>query len=263
MIRHGEEHDDDARQHECHHEMINILPLIGISKPCRKPGSQLSDNHEEEIDDRLRHHLLRIYRIPCFLGSRLASRRDIPRSLYSETISDEHEEMRHQQRLTDKTHQQTAQSEYEQRVGLGTHETEDKENGEAHDTHHLLSPDAHQIIEERRESRHSYRGAEARKGDVFRLDAKPAHHLAAVGRINATHRNHRHEEDDHEDDAERFGHPIIKRIILIFFFHILLHFHLAVFYFLSALTTTIMPAARCSLSSLLRLLKSILTGTRC
>lgn len=47
------------------------------------------------------------------------------------------------QRLTDKTHQQTAQSEYEQRVGLGTHETEDKENGEAHDTHHLLSTDAH------------------------------------------------------------------------------------------------------------------------
>ena len=171
--------------------------------------------------------------------------------------------MRHQQRLTDKTHQQTAQSEYKQRVGLGTHETEDKENGEAHDTHHLLSTDAHQIIEERRESRHSYRGAEARKGDVFRLDAEPAHHLAAVGRIDTTHRNHRHEEDDHEDDAERFGHPIIKRIILIFFFHILLHFHLAVFYFLSALTTTIMPAARCSLSSLLRLLKSILTGTRC
>ncbi len=88
-------------------------------------------------------------------GVRLASRRDIPRSLYSETISDEHEEMRHQQRLTDKTHQQTAQSEYEQRVGLGTHETEDKENGEAHDTHHLLSTDAHQFIEERRESRHS------------------------------------------------------------------------------------------------------------
>lgn len=113
--------------------------------------------------------------------------------------------MRHQQRLTDKTHQQTAQSEYEQRVGLGTHETEDKENGEAHDTHHLLSTDAHQFIEERRESRHSYRGAEARKGDVFRLDAEPAYHLAAVGRIDATHRNHRHEEDDHEDDAKRFG----------------------------------------------------------
>ena len=52
---HGEKHDDDARQHECHHEMINILPFIGIGKPCRKPGSQLSDNHR---------HILGLEKVP-------------------------------------------------------------------------------------------------------------------------------------------------------------------------------------------------------
>ena len=139
--------------------------------------------------------------------------------------------MRHQKRLANKAHQQTAQSEDEQRIGLGADKTEQKENGESHDTHHLLSPDAHQFVEERRESRHSYRRAEARKGDVFRLDAQSAHHLSAVGGIDTTHRNHRHEEDDHEDDAKRFRHPVIERIILIFFFHILLHFLQATFYF--------------------------------
>ena len=33
-----------------------ILPLVGIGKPSREPGAQLSDNHEEKIDNRLGNH---------------------------------------------------------------------------------------------------------------------------------------------------------------------------------------------------------------
>ena len=217
MIRHGEEDDDNARQHECHHEMIHILPFISVCQPCCKPGTELTDDHEEKIDDRLRHHLFAVNSIPGLFRSRFASRSDIFGCLYAESIFDEHEEMRHQESLAHKTHQQTAQSENKQRVGLSTDKTEYKENGEPHDAHHLLSSDAHQFIEEWRESRHSYGGAETGKSDVFRLNAQSAHHLAAISRIDTAHRYHRHEEDDHEDDAKRFRHPVIKWIILIFF----------------------------------------------
>ena len=235
--------------------MIDILPFVSISEPCCEPRAELSDYHEEEIDDRLRNHLLLIRCIPSLFGGRFESWSEVSRCLNAESILDKHKEMCHQKRLSDEAHQQTAQSENEERVCLGTDITEHKEHGESHHTHHLLPSDAHEFIEEWRESRHSYRCAETCESDVFRLYAESAHHLAAIGGIDATHRDHRHEEYNHEDDAYRLWHPVIERVILIIFRHCP--------YFLTALTITIIPAARRALSSLLMFVKSILTGTRC
>ena len=43
----------DEAKVECHHEMIDILPLVSVGQPSCKPCSELSDNHKEKVDDRL------------------------------------------------------------------------------------------------------------------------------------------------------------------------------------------------------------------
>ena len=234
------------------------MPLVGIRQPCGEPSAQLPDNHKKAVNHRLRHGFFGVHSIPTLIGGGFVAGSDILGGFYAESISDEHKQVRHHERLPHKAHEQTAQPEHKERIGLGTNVAQHKEDGKAHEQHHLFAADAHQLIEERRKSRHAYRGAKAGKHDVFRLDAQPAYHFAAIGGIHAAHRYHRHKEHNHKDDADGFGHPFKKRIVAIIFCHG--YFRLSVF---SAFTTTIIPAAKRLLSSALRLEKSILTGTRC
>ena len=68
--------------------------------------------------------------------------------LYAERILDELEKIAHQKYLTDETHQKAAESKDKQTLCAGTDETEDKEYGEADDTHQFLTTVADQVVEE-------------------------------------------------------------------------------------------------------------------
>ena len=113
MVWHGEEHDDDTSQHKCHHKIVHIVPLVGVSQPCGEPCAELTDNHEEAVDDWLRHHFLSVDSVPRFFGGRFVAWGDIVARLNAESILDEHKQVCHHQRLAHEAHEQTAQSEHE------------------------------------------------------------------------------------------------------------------------------------------------------
>ena len=48
---------------------------------------------------------------------------------------------------------------------------------------------------------------------MFRLDAQSTEHFPTVGSINPASRQNRHKKQDQNQDAQRFGHPVIERII--------------------------------------------------
>ena len=121
-------------------------------------------------------------------------------------------------------------------------------------THHLLPADTHQAIQERSESRHSDRSDEISELNMLGDDAQSTHHLGAVDRVNATHRKDGDKEQQHDDDAYRFRHPVVEGIV----FRVRGAWRQSL-----AFTTTIIPAASFPLSSLERLVKSIRTGMRC
>ena len=51
---------------------------------------------------------------------------------------------------------------------------------------------------------------------MFRLYAQPAGHLAAIGGVNTAYGKDRYKKKYQQNDAERFRHPVVKRIILVF-----------------------------------------------
>ena len=49
---------------------------------------------------------------------------------------------------------------------------------------------------------------------MFRLNAKPTHHLTTVYGVGTAYRHDRYEKNDEEGDAEGLRHPVIERKIL-------------------------------------------------
>ena len=214
VVRHAQKGDEQGHEYGAEHGIIDHLPVVVVSEPCRYPCAYLSEEHEEEIDDRLARLLLRVESVPSCLVDRLVAGRDVACGLYAEAILDEREEVAHEQGLPDEAHDQAVESEDEQAVGVGTDVALHSQQGEAYEAHHLLAAHADQGIEERRERRHAYGRDEAQERDMFRLDAKPAHHLATVDGVGAAHRHDRYEKDDEEGDAQGLWHPVVERKIL-------------------------------------------------
>lgn len=213
VVGHGAEDDEDSRQHGRHHEVVHILPLVRVGQPGREPRAHLSQYHEEEVDGGHAGGLLGVELVPSGLVGGLIARCHVDGGLDAKGILDQREKVAHQQRLAYEAHDEAAQGQQEDAVGLGAHITEREEDGEAHDAHHLLATYAHQVVEEGRESGHAHRGDKAYKRYVFCLDAQPAHHLAAVGAVHATDGHDRYEKYHQEDDAEGLGHPVVEREI--------------------------------------------------
>ena len=214
IVRHANQGDEQCHEDGAEHGVIHHLPMIVVGEPCRYPRTYLSEKHKEEIDDGLARLLLCVKGVPSLLVHRLVARRDVSRSLDSEAILDERKKITHQQRLPHESHHEAVESQYEEAVSVGADIALHSQEGESHEAHHLLASHAHQGIEERRERRHAYGRYEAYEGDVFRLDAKPAHHLATVHGVGTANRHDRYEKDDEEGDAKWLWHPVIERKIL-------------------------------------------------
>ena len=136
-------------------------------------------------------------------------------SLNVETVGDEREEVAHQQSLTHESHNERAQGKDIHTVGAGTDKAQHYQYAESPHQHYLLAAYAHEVVEERRESRHSHRRGKAHEGNMFRNDAQATNHLTAVGGIDSTDGHYRYEKEDQEDDSQRLRHPIVERKILI------------------------------------------------
>ena len=54
---------------------------------------------------------------------------------------------------------------------------------------------------------------------MFLLYAKSAHHLSAIRGVDTTHRYHREEEDDKEDNANRLRNPVVEWEVLWILWH--------------------------------------------
>ena len=214
IVRHAQQSDEYSHEYCAKHGVVDHLPMVVIGKPCRNPSANLSEQHKEEIDDRLTCLLLCVESIPSCFVLRFVARRNVARCLDAEAILDECEEVAHEQCLSHESHNKTVESEHKHAVGVGTDITLYSQDGESHKTHHLLPSHAHQGIEERRERRHAYRSGETDEGNMFRLDAKPTHHLTTVDGICTANGHDRYEKDHEEDDAKGFWHPVVERKIL-------------------------------------------------
>ena len=120
VVRHAQKGDEQGHEYGAEHGIIDHLPVVVVGEPCRYPCAYLSEEHEEEIDDRLARLLLRVESVPSCLVDRLVAGRDIACGLYAEAILDEREEVAHEQGLSDEAHDQAVESENEQAVGVGT-----------------------------------------------------------------------------------------------------------------------------------------------
>ena len=214
VVGHGEQDDEYGHEHGAHHGVVYHLPLVVVGEPCRKPCAELSEQHEEEVYGWHARRLLLVQLVPSLLAVWLVARSEVARGLDAEAVLDEGEEVAHEQNLPYKAHYEAAQSQQEQAVGVGADVAEHCQQREACHAHELLAAHAHQGVEEWREGRHAHRRDKAYEGDVFRQDAKPSHHLAAVGRVSAANGHDRYEKCHQEDDAERLGHPVVEREIL-------------------------------------------------
>ena len=212
-----------------------MLPLIFISQPGCEPGAHLAQNHKEQIDHRLAITLLHIQLVPPFFGSRFETGGNVTGGFHAESIFDEREKIDHHQHHTEKSHDDTAQGQQKDAVGLGTDQAQYIHQRETDQTHHLLPTDAHQLIKEGSESGHSHRSGKGGKLNVLGNDTQPAHHLTAVHRIGTSYRQDRQEKKQQDEYAQRLGNPVVKRIV----FRTGRHSSYSL-----ALTTTIIPAAR-------------------
>ena len=120
VVRHAQKGDEQGHEYGTEHGIIDHLPVVVVGEPCRYPCAYLSEEHEEEIDDRLARLLLRVESVPSCLVDRLVAWRDVACGLYAEAILDEREEVAHEQGLPDEAHDQAVESEDEQAVGVGT-----------------------------------------------------------------------------------------------------------------------------------------------
>ena len=114
-------------------------------------------------------------------------------SLDVETVGDERKEVAHQQSLTHESHHERTQGKDIHTVGAGTYEAQHNEYAESPHEHYLLATNAHEVVEEGRESRHTHRRGKAHKGYMFRNDAQTTNHLTAVGGIDTTNCHYRYE----------------------------------------------------------------------
>ena len=188
--------------------------MIVVCKPRRYPRANLSEEHKEEVDYWLTRLLLRVQGIPSSLILWLVAWRYVACCLDAEAILYKRKEVAHQQRLPYKAHYQAVKSKDKEAVGIGTNITLHGKQRESNQAHHLLAAHANQRIEERRERRHTYGRYEAKKSYVFRLDAKPAHHLTTVDGVGTAYRHYRYEKYDEKGYAKRLWHPVIERKIL-------------------------------------------------
>ena len=267
MVRHRNEYNQNGKQQRAHHEIIHVLPFVFVSQPCGKRRTNLSQYHEKQVNGRHADPLLTVELIPSVTIYGLIARRNVAGSFHLERILNERKQVDHHQHHAQKAHDHTAYCQQINAVGLGTHVAQQVQQRETHDTHHLFATDTNQLVEERRKGRHSYGSKETDKLNMFRLNAQPAQHLSAVGRIDSACRKDRDKQQQQDKNTQGLGNPVIKRIIFRTCRHnssflLKLKTKLSISYCL-ALTTTIIPAAKRSLSSFERLVKSIRTGMRC
>ena len=167
VVGHAHQCDEQSHEYGSEHGVVYHLPVIVVGKPCRNPCAYLSEQHEEEVDDRLARLLLGVESVPSCFVLRLVTRRNVACSLNAKSVLDKCEEVAHEKRLSDKSHDEAVESQDKQTVGVGTYIALHSQNGESNETHHLLAAHTHQRVEERRERRHTYRCDEADEGYVF------------------------------------------------------------------------------------------------
>lgn len=213
VVGHGDEDDEDGNQRGGHHVVIDVLPFVLVGQPGGERGTYLSQYHEEQVDGGHADALLAVQSVPSFGIAGLIAGRDVAGGLHAEGILDEGKEVHHHQHHAQEAHDEAAQGQEEDAVGLGAHVAQGVHHGKPAEAHHLLAADAHQFIEEGREGCHADGGEEADKLDVLRLDAQSAHHLPAVGGIDTAYGEDGDEEQHQYQDAQRFGHPIVERIV--------------------------------------------------
>ena len=181
MPRHGDEQDGNGEEHCAHHVVVDILPLVFISQPGGEACANLPENHEEQIYCGHARAFFLVEAVPTgFVGGVVAGR-DVSRGFHAKSIFDEREQVAHHQHVAQEAHHKAAQCQNEQAVGFGADVAEHIHHREANNKHHFFASDAHQLIEERRKSRHAHRGDKPDVLYVFCLNAQPAGHLAAVG----------------------------------------------------------------------------------
>lgn len=151
--------------------------------------------------------------IPTLIIIRFQSRSDVTGSFHSGSVLDKRKQIDHHQHHPQEAHEQTAKRQNKYTVRLRTDIAKDIHEREPRQTHHLLPADTHQAIQERSESRHSDRSDEISELNMLGDDAQSTHHLGTVDRVNATHRKDGDKEQQHDDDAYRFRHPVVEGIV--------------------------------------------------
>ena len=214
VVGHRDERNQDAKQQQTHHEVIDVSPFVPAGEPCGEPGAQLSQHHEEEVDGRLCGAPFDVQLVPSFAGGRLVAGGNLVGGFHVSGVFDEGEQVDHHQHHAQESHEQAAQCQQEDAVRLGADVAEDVHQRESGDAHHLLPADAHQPVEEGAEGRHADGGGEVGELDMFGLDAQPANHFRAAGGVGAAYRKDGQEEHEQDEDAYRLGHPVVERIVL-------------------------------------------------
>ena len=104
VVGHTQQSDEYSHEYCAKHGVVDHLPMVVVGKPCRNPCANLSEQHKEEIDDRLACLILRVESVPSCLVHRFVARRNIARCLDAEAILDECEEVAHDHKISRVVH---------------------------------------------------------------------------------------------------------------------------------------------------------------